>query len=141
MAEKLKDILKTAVDEKKKVELSQMTEAVEAMVSDDKEIGKEISLAGDVVFNMVSDPVMKFRVELKDGKTSLSCDLADDPDFFIEIPFNTLEGIISGKKDVVTPFMGGEISMWKDGMVGNMAKAMDIMPIITVVAEKMELKV
>lgn len=140
MANELKNIIKTAVDGNKKVELSAFSGALENMTGDD-EIKIEMSLTPDMVFNLKSDPVLGFKVEIKDGKPSVSCDLSSEPDFSIDIPQGTLKDMISGNKDVMTPFMGGEVAMWQDGKLGNMSKAMDLMPLITVVADKMDLKI
>ena len=140
MANELKDALKKAIDEKKKIELSVVTSAIDKML-EDGDIKAEMSLTPDMVFNLTSDPVIGLKVEINNGKPSLSCDLADEADFFIEVPYDTLSAIISGEKDVTSPLMGGEIAMWHEGQVGNMKKASDLLPLITAVSEKMELKV
>ena len=140
MANELKNILENAIDGNKKVELSAITGAVDNMIGDE-EIKIEMSLTPDMVFNLRSDPVLGFKVEIKDGKPSVSCDLSSEPDFSIDIPQGTLKAMISGEKDVMTPFMGGEIAMWQDGNLGDMQKAMDLMPLITAVADNMDLKI
>ena len=140
MANELKNILENAIDGNKKVELSAITGAVDNMIGDE-EIKIEMSLTPDMVFNLKSDPVLGFKVEIKDGKPSVSCDLSSEPDFSIDIPQGTLKAMVSGEKDVMTPFMGGEIAMWQDGNLGDMQKAMDLMPLITAVADNMDLKI
>jgi len=139
MANELKNILENAIDENRKVELSAITGAVDNMIGEE-EIKIEMSLTPDMVFNLKSDPVIGFKVEIKDGKPSVSCDISSEPDFSIDIPQGTLKAMVSGEKDVMTPFMGGEIAMWQDGNLGDMQKAMDLMPLITAVADKMDLK-
>ncbi|MDY6964371.1 MAG: hypothetical protein SVM80_00165 [Halobacteriota archaeon] len=140
MANELKDALKKAIDEKKGIDLSVVSSAIEKM-SEDDDIKTEMSLTPDMVFNISSDPVIGMKVELKGGKPSVSSGLSDEADFFMELSYGTLSAIISGERDVTTSLMGGDIAMWRDGRVGNMSKAMDLMPLITAVAEKMELKV
>lgn len=141
MSDKLRDMLKTAIDEKKTIEPGQISGVVESMISENQDIKDELVLTGELVFNLTSDPVLELKVEIKDGKASFSHELSKEPDFFVEIPPETLKAMISGEKDVITPLMGGEIAMWKEGVVGDMSKAMDIIPLVTALAEDMELSV
>ncbi len=141
MAEKLKDMLETAVDEGKAVESDQIRDALESLISANQEIKDELALTSDLVFNLKSDNILGLKVELKDGKAYFDSELSETPDFFIEIPSGTLKAILTGKKDAITPLMGGEIAMWKDGTIGDMSKAMDIIPLVTAVAEGMGLSI
>ena len=105
-------MIKTAIDEEKTVDAGKISEAAQSLISENKEIQDELSLTGEIVFNVKSDPVLGLKVEIKDGKASFSSELAEQPDFFMEISSKTLKEIITGEKDAITPFMGGEIAMW-----------------------------
>jgi putative sterol carrier protein len=141
MAEELKGLLEKAVEEEKAIDIGQISKAFENVISGDEDVKRELSLTENIVFNVTTDGIITMSVKIEDGKPSFSSDLAEKPDFFIDIQTKTLSEIMSGEKDVMTPFMGGEIAMWKEGNVGHMGKAMDILPLITVLAEKLELKI
>jgi len=139
MLDKLKELLKDIIEEKKGT-TDDIAKEIERIVKDDEEVKKEISLTEDMVFNVKIGDTIKMGMRIKNGELSVD-DVSDEPDFFIDIPKKTFSEIISGKKDVMSPFMGGEIVMWREGVTGDASKAMDILPLITTFAEKLELKV
>jgi putative sterol carrier protein len=141
MAEELKGVFEKAVREGKAIDLDQLEKVVEKMISEDEEVRNEFSMTRDTLFNVEVEDILSMSTKIEGGKPSFSPDLAEDRDFYIVVPKRTLSQILAGEKDVMTPFMGGEIRMWREGDVGNMANATDILPLITILAEKLELKI
>ena len=139
MSDELKELLKGAIEEKKEVSTDDIAQEVERIVSEDEEVKKEISLTENMVFNVKIGDTIEMGVKIKDDELSID-GVSDEPDFFIDIPKKTLSEIISGEKDVMSPFMSGEIVMWREGKAGDASKAMDILPLITTFTEKLGLK-
>jgi len=135
----LKELLKEAIEEGKTLDVDKIAKEVKKMVSEDEEVKKEITLTEEMVFNVKIGDTIKMGMKIKGDELSVD-DVSDEPDFFIDIPKKTLSEIISGEKDVMSPFMGGEIVMWREGEAGDASKAMDILPLITIFTEKVGLK-
>ncbi|RZN67302.1 MAG: hypothetical protein EF807_07695 [Candidatus Methanolliviera hydrocarbonicum] len=139
MPDRLKELLKDATEEKE-VTADDIAKEVERIVSEDEEIKKEISLTEEMIFNVKIGDTIEIGVKINGDELSVD-GASDEPDFFIDIPLKILSEIISGEKDVMSPFMGGEIVMWREGEAGDASKAMDILPLITIFTEKLGLKI
>ena len=138
MPDGLKELLKDAIEEKE-VTADDIAKEVERIVSEDEEIKKEISLTEEMIFNVKIGDTIEIGVKINGNELSVD-GASDEPDFFIDISLKILSEIISGEKDVMSPFMGGEIVMWREGEAGDASKAMDILPLITIFTEKVGLK-
>jgi hypothetical protein len=139
MPDGLKELLKDATEEKE-VTADDIAKEVERIVSEDEEIKKEISLTEEMIFNVKIGDTIEIGVKINGDELSVD-GVSDEPDFFIDISPKILSEIISGEKDVMSPFMGGEIVMWREGEAGDASKAMDILPLITIFTEKLGLKI
>jgi len=139
MPDGLKELLKDAIEEKE-VTADDIAKEVERIVSENEEIKKEISLTEEMIFNVKIGDTIEIGVKINGDELSVD-GVSDEPDFFIDISLKILSEIISGEKDVMSPFMGGEIVMWREGEAGDASKAMDILPLITIFTEKLGLKI
>lgn len=120
--------------------LKYLPQIIDKMTSSDVEIKNELAATEDMTFNVKAGNIAEMCVEIKEGKISLSPGLASERDFFIDVPTGKLWRIMSGEEDAMSGFIGGGIAMWRDGDEGDMTKAISILPLITVVLEKLGLE-
>lgn len=113
---------------------------VEKVVSSDEEVKNELAATEDMTFNVKLGNIAEMTVQIQDGRVSFSPGLAQERDFFIEMSAEKLLRILSGKEDALSGFMGGGIEMWREGDEGNMEKAQSLLPLLTVVLEKLKLE-
>jgi len=116
--------------------LKYLPKIIEKMISSDIEIKNELAAIEDMTFNVKASNILETCVKIKGGKISLSPGLAEERDFFIEVPTRELLRIMTGEEDMMSGFIGGGIAMWRDDDEGDMTKAMSILPLVTVVLEK-----
>lgn len=120
--------------------LKYVPQIVEKVVSSDGEVKKELAATEDMTFNVKLGNIAEMAVQIKDGKIFFNPGLSQERDFFIEMSTEKLLRILSGKDDALSGFMGGGIEMWREGDEGNMEKAQDLLPLLTVVLEKLKLE-
>lgn len=129
------------VDAKKATDLvlEFLPQIIGKIISSDEEIKNELAMTEDMTFNLKAGNILEMCVEIKGGKMSLSPGLAEERDFFVDVPAERFLRILSGDEDAMSGLMGGGIAMWREGDEGDMTKAISILPLITVVAEKLKL--
>jgi len=120
--------------------LKYLPQIIERMISSDVEIRNELAAVEDMTFNLKAGNILEMCVKIKEGKISLSPGLAEERDFFIDVPTRELLRLMTGEEDAMSGFMGGGIAMWRDGDEGDMTKSIGILPLITVVLEKLGLE-
>ena len=120
--------------------LKYLPKIVKKVTSSDAEIKNELAATEDMTFNVKAGNILEMCVKIKKGKIALSPGLAEERDFFIDVPTGELLRLMTGEEDAISGFMGGGIAMWRDGDEGDMTKAMSILPLITVVLEKLGLE-
>jgi len=120
--------------------LKYLPQIVEKVVSSDGEVRTELVATEDMTFNLRLGNIAEMAVQIKDGRISFSPGLVQERDFFIHMSTEKLLRILSGKDDAISGFIGGGIEMWREGDEGNMEKAQNLLPLLTVFLEKLKLE-
>lgn len=120
--------------------LKYLPQIVQQVVSSDAEAKNELAATGDMTINVRLGNIAELAVQIKDGTISFSPGLGQERDFFVDMSTEKLLSILSGKDDVLSGFMGGGIQMWREGDEGDMQKAQDFLPLLTVILEKLRLE-
>lgn len=120
--------------------LKYLPQIIEKMISSDAEIKNELAAVEDMTFNVKASNILEMCVKIEEGKISLVPGLAEERDFFIDVPTGELLRVMTGEEDAMSGFMGGAIRMWREDDEGDMTKAASILPLITVVLEKLGLE-
>jgi len=113
---------------------------VQQVVSSDAEVKNELAATEDMTINLRLGNIAELAVQIKDGTISFRPGLGQERDFFVDMSTEKLFSILSGKDDVLSGFMGGSIQMWREGDEGDMGKAQDFLPLLTVILEKLGLE-
>jgi len=144
---KLGSVLEKRVPELEEVDTGKGTDFVlkylpkiAEKVSSDGEVKNELAATEDMTFNVKLGNIAEMAVQIKDGTISFSPGLGPERDFFIDMSIEKLLTILSGKDDALSGFMGGSIEMWREGDEGDMEKAQSLLPLLTVVSEKLKLE-
>lgn len=119
--------------------LTYLPRITEKMVSSDGDIKNELAMTEEMSFNLKAGNMIGTQVRIRDGGVSYSPGLAGERDFFIDIPEPKLFRIMRGQEDVMSGLMGGGIEMWREGEEGDMEKAQDLLPLVTLVLAKLKL--
>ena len=120
--------------------LKYLPQIIEKMISSDVEIKNELAATEDMTFNVKAGNILETCVRIKGGKISLSPGLAEERDFFIDVPTGELLRIMTAEENAMSGLMGGGIAMWREDDEGDMTKSISILPLITVVLEKLGLE-
>lgn len=120
--------------------LKYLPHIVEKVVSSDEEVKNELAATEDMTFNVKLGNIAEMTVQIQDGRISFSPGLGKERDFFIDVSTEKLLQILSGKEDALSGFMGGSIEMWREGDEGDMEKAQNLLPFLTVFLEKLRLE-
>jgi len=144
---RLGEVLEARAPEKEEIDVEKATDfmlkylpkIIKKVTTADTEIKNELAATEDMTFNVKAGNILETCVKIKKGKISLSPGLSEERDFFIDIPTRELLRLMTGEEDPMAGFMGGSIAMWRDGDEGDMTKAMSVLPLISVVLEKLGL--
>lgn len=120
--------------------LKYLPQIMEKVVSSDGEVKDELAATEDMTINVKLGNIAEMAAQIKDGTISFSPGLGQERDFFIDMSTEKLLRILSGKDDALSGFMGGGIEMWREGDEGDMEKAQSLLPLLTVVLEKLKLE-
>jgi len=140
LEKRIEEIDEVATEKGTDFVLKYLPRIVEKVVSSDGEVKNELAATEDMTFNLKLGNIAEMAVQIKDGKISFNPGLSKERDFFIEMSMEKLLRILSGKDDALSGFMGGSIEMWREGDEGDMEKAQNLLPLLTVVLEKLKLE-
>jgi hypothetical protein len=134
----LKDLIES-IAEGETVKKEELARAIGDAVSEDEEVRREISLTEDMIFNLkLGDVEVGVQIE---GKVLSIHEPFKGPDLSIEFPQKILSEMVSGKRDLVSLLMGGDIITWREGEPYDASKLNLLVPLMTSFARKLDLVV
>ena len=125
--------------------LKYLPKMAEKVISSDEEVKGELAMTEDMIFNLnvtgSDGNIAEMRVDIKDGNISFNPGQAEEKHFIMDISTEKLLRIMSGEDDAISGFMGGGIEMWREETdESNAMKVLSLMPLITLVAQKLKLE-
>jgi putative sterol carrier protein len=125
--------------------LKYLPKMAEKIISSDEEVKDELGMTEDMTFNLnvtgSDGNIAEMRVDIKDGNISFNPGQAEEKHFIMDISTEKLLRIMSGEDDAISGFMGGGIEMWREETdESNAIKVLSLMPLITLVAQKLKLE-